>query len=99
MSRPDKCRFINIEPNATVFKPRGIPAQHLETVELQLDELEALRLADYQGLYHEDAAKHMEVSRATFGRIISGARRKIADALVNGKMIVFKGGNIKVSKA
>ncbi len=99
MSRPQKCRWINIDPNITVFKPRGIPARQLETVELQLDELEAIRLADYEGLYHEDAAKHLEISRATFGRIVSGARHKIADALIHGKMIVFKGGNIRISSA
>ncbi len=97
MSRPDKCRFINVQPNVTVFKPGGIPARSLETVELQLDELEALRLSDLEGLYHEEAASQMGVSRATFGRIIERARRKVADTLINGKMIVIQGGNIRVS--
>lgn len=98
MSRPKKCRWIAMEPDITVFKPRGVPASKLEVVELQLDELEAIRLADLEGLYHSEAAQKMELSRATFGRIISEARRKVADALTNGKMLVFKGGNIALSK-
>lgn len=52
-----------------------------------MDELEAVRLADYEGLYHEDAAVKMGISRATFGRILNNARRKIADAIVNGKAL------------
>ena len=98
MSRPKKCRWITIEPDITVFKPRGVPAKKMEVVELQLDELEAIRLADLEGLYQSDAAERMELSRATFGRIINEARRKVADALINGKMLVFKGGNIALSK-
>ncbi|HLC17113.1 MAG TPA: DUF134 domain-containing protein [Thermodesulfovibrionia bacterium] len=98
MSRPKKCRWITLEPGITIFKPRGIPSGQLEAVELQLDELEAIRLADLERLYQKEAAEKMEVSRATFGRIIEQARHKVADAMINGKMLVFKGGNIKVSK-
>jgi uncharacterized protein len=59
----------------------------LEEVYLSLDELEALRLADYEGLYHEEAAEKMTISRQTFGRILGGARRKLAEALVEGKAL------------
>lgn len=59
----------------------------LEETALEIDELEAVRLADYEGLYHEEAARKMDVSRATFGRILSSARRKLADAVVNGKAL------------
>lgn len=52
-----------------------------------MDELESVRLADYEGLYHEDAAVKMGISRATFGRILNNARRKVADAIVNGKAL------------
>jgi predicted DNA-binding protein (UPF0251 family) len=76
------------------FKPRGVPARDLETLDLGLDELEALRLADLQGLYHEQAAARMAVSRATFGRLIEAARRKVAEALVHGKILLIKGGPI-----
>jgi len=74
-------------PKADLFKPRGIPISDLEQVGLDADELEALRLADLLGLNQREAGRVMEVSRPTFGRILGRARRKIADALVNGKAI------------
>ncbi len=69
------------------FKPQGIPIAQLENVLLNLDELETIRLADFEGLYHERTAGQMNISRATFGRILESARRKIADAILNGKAI------------
>ena len=60
---------------------------HLEEVLLSLDEFEAIRLADNEGLYHEEAAVRMNVSRATFGRILDNARGKVADAIINGKAL------------
>jgi len=67
----------------------------LEEVNLTLDELEAIRLADLGGLYQEDAAKKMNVSRQTFGNIINLAHKKIADALLNAKALKIEGGNIE----
>jgi len=87
MTRPKKCRCIACMPGATYFKPRGIPLVNLDEVVLHLDELEALRLADHEGLYHEEAAVRMNVSRATFGRILDGARRKVAGAIINGNAL------------
>ncbi len=87
MSRPKKCRCIGCTPNTSYFKPKGIPVFELEEVFLSLDELEAIRLADYEGLYQEDAAVRMKVSRATFGRILNDARKKVAEAIVNGKAL------------
>ena len=87
MSRPKKCRCINCVPDTLYFKPRGIPLCDLEEVYLNLDELETLHLADYEGLYHEEAAKRMNISRATFGRILDGARHKVAEAIVKGKAL------------
>jgi predicted DNA-binding protein (UPF0251 family) len=87
MSRPKKERCIRCQPNALYFKPRGIPLIHLEEVNLSLDELEAIRLADYEGLYHEQAAEKMNISRPTFGRILNEARRKLAEVLVAGKSL------------
>ena len=69
------------------FKPCGDPARELEFEVLSKDEMEAIRLADFEGLYQEDAAKEMEVSRPTFSRILANARKKIANALINGKAI------------
>jgi len=73
--------------NNICFKPCGMPTHSLETITLTKDELEAIRLADLEGLYQEDAANKMEVSRPTFGRILNAARAKIADAIINGKSI------------
>ena len=73
--------------NHVCFKPCGMPNHTLEIVQLSKDEMEAIRLADLQGLYQENAANKMEISRPTFGRILSSARAKIADALINGKAI------------
>jgi uncharacterized protein len=92
MVRPLKCRLIAQEPNIDYFKPRGIPLVELEEVNLTLDEFEALRLADLNGLYQEEACQDMKVSRATFGNILNNAHRKIAEAIINGKAIRIEGG-------
>ena len=92
MPRPKCCRQVGKMPDANYFKPRGIPTVDLEEIILHLDEFEAIRLADYEQLYQEDAAIRMNVSRQTFGRIVDSARRKIADALVHGKALKIEGG-------
>lgn len=94
MPRPCKCRLINADPQFFCFKPRGIPFDVLLEVELGLDEFEAIRLADLEGLYQTDAAKQMGVSQATFGRVLASARRKIADAIINGKALTIQGGKV-----
>jgi predicted DNA-binding protein (UPF0251 family) len=78
-----------------VFKPAGIPLSRLGEVVMTLDEFEALRLADLEGLYHEQAAKQMGVSRPTFSRIIDSAHAKSADALVHGKALRIEGGPVQ----
>ncbi len=70
----------------------------LKEVNLMLDELEAVRLADLKGMYQADAAKKMGISRQTFGNIINSAHGKIADALLNGKALKISGGNVKRSR-
>ncbi len=83
-----KCRRnIEINPGINYYKPVGVPIRLLDEVRIQLDEIESIRLADLEGLYQEDAAEKMGISRQTFGRIIKEARMKIADALINGKTI------------
>jgi predicted DNA-binding protein (UPF0251 family) len=67
---------------------------HLEEVFLGIDELEAIRLADYEGRYHEEAASEMKISRATFGRIVREARRKVAEALVMGRALKIERNEI-----
>jgi len=97
MGRRPKCRFVGQGPVVKALKPAGVPARCLETVELGLDELEAIRLADLEGLYFDAAGELMGLSRATFGRLVERARHKVADAVVNGKMLVFKGGHVMPS--
>jgi predicted DNA-binding protein (UPF0251 family) len=95
MSRPCRCRRIRCNPDTNYFKPRGIPLDSLEEVNLTLDELEAVRLADLEGLYQEDAARKMDISRQTFGNIINSAHKKIADVLLNAKALKIEGGVVK----
>jgi predicted DNA-binding protein (UPF0251 family)/predicted Fe-Mo cluster-binding NifX family protein len=96
MARPKNCRAVGGEPAQFCYKPAGIPAADLEEVVLFLDEYEALRLADYEGLQQEEAASRLEVSRQTFGRIVTSARKKIADVLVNGKALRIVGGPVRI---
>ena len=99
MPRPRRFRWVRAQPNSTYFKPRGIPLAALEEAVLTVDEHEAIRLADLEGLQQQEAAERMEVSRATFGRIVASARRKIADALMNAKAIRIEGGDFVMAGA
>lgn len=92
MPRPKCLRRICCVPGVTYFKPAGVPLRMLEEVVVPLDEVEAIRLADLEGAYQEEAAEKMRISRPTFSRLIESARSKIADALVNGKAIRMEGG-------
>ncbi len=96
MPRPRLCRRISFKPNVTYFKPAGIRMIGLEEIILTFDEFEAVRLKDLEGLEQEGAAKKMNISQPTFHRLVLGARRKIADAIVNGKAIRIEGGNYKM---
>lgn len=94
MPRPPCCRRVSSRPVASVFKPIDAPACQSGEVVLTLDEFEAIRLADFDGLYQEQAAKHMNVSRATFGRVLENAHRKIGQALVSGLLLKIDGGPV-----
>jgi predicted DNA-binding protein (UPF0251 family) len=87
MPRPKTCRRICCDIDSRFFKPRGIPLRDLKIVNLGIDELESLRLSDQLGLSQIEAAKKMNISQPTFNRIISSARQKVADCLVEGKAI------------
>lgn len=87
MSRPKKCRYVRCNPDIVYFKPRGVPMINLEEIALSIDELEAIRLADYRDLYHKDAAKKMKISRQTFGRILNDAHKKVSECLIKGKAL------------
>jgi len=98
MPRPKCCRNICGVPDKNYFKPRGIPISQLEEVVLSLDEYEAIRLADYEELYQEEAAARMNISRQTFGRIIEAAHKKIADVMINGKALKIEGGEVAMNE-
>lgn len=87
MPRPPKPKRIFFDPKAVYFKPRATPLSMLDEVELRVDELEAIRLCDFQGLDQKKAAEKMKISQSTLSRILISARRKIAQALIEGKAI------------
>lgn len=96
MPRPCKLRKIGCNPQVISFRPCGEPAETIENIALTLDELEAIRLADYEGLYQEQAAQKMQISRQTFGNIIASAHSKIADFLINTKQLSIGGGTVEI---
>ena len=85
--RPRRCRRIQFDPEVIFFKPQGVPLKQLESVELSLEELEALRLKDEEQLDQVICAKKMNTSQSTFQRILASARKKVTEALIKGKAI------------
>ena len=98
MPRPKQDRKISIPPLMKGFKPFGIPRRMLSSVSLLYDEYEAIRLLDYEGMNQDQAAVQMNVSRPTLTRIYEKARKTIAQALVEGNMIVIEGGNVQFDR-
>ena len=96
MPRKKCIRHIAGTLDITYYKPAGVPIHDLYETVIHLDEIEAIKLADLEKNYQEEAAKKMNISRQTFGRIIESAHQKIADALINGKAIKIEGGNVKL---
>ncbi|MCR4440852.1 MAG: DUF134 domain-containing protein [Peptococcaceae bacterium] len=97
MPRPPKWRRVEYEPQVTYFKPAGVPKWQLEELVLGLEEVEAIRLKDLEGLEQEEGAERMNISRPTFQRILTTARAKLADAVINGKAIRIEGGNYRLA--
>ncbi len=92
MPRPPKPRLVEFFPNVTYFKPAGIPMTALGEVRLGVDEIEALRLKDVEGLGQEECAARMNVAQSTFQRLLSAAREKLTRGIVEGKAIRIEGG-------
>ena len=87
MARPPKPKRLFFNPHVTYFKPRAIPLSLLEEVELSMEEVEALRLCDYESMDQKDASEKMNTSQSTMQRILSAARKKVAEAIIRGKAI------------
>jgi len=85
-------RHIKMPPPMEGYKPFGVPMRELESVVMSVEEYEALRLADYEDLTHEEAAVRMKISRPTFTRLYDKARKNVAKAFAEGKAILIRGG-------
>ena len=96
MPRPIKCRRIAFIPGIDYFKPAGIPLRFLGEVCLTLEEAETMRLKDLEDLDQEQCAARMNISRPTFQRVLDSARKKVSDALLNGKAIKIEGGHFEM---
>lgn len=92
MPRPRHCRYVEQPPSATYFKPCGVPLRCLDEVRLPVEGLEALRLSDMEGLTGAQAAQRVRVSRFTYARTLTAARKAVAEALVTGKALRVEGG-------
>ncbi|MBU1741059.1 MAG: DUF134 domain-containing protein [Proteobacteria bacterium] len=97
MPRPRKYRMVSAQPVATFYKPQGVPLHKLQGVVLPVEGLEALRLADAQGLNQTEAAEQMGISRATFCRVLAEARSVVARALSQGWAIRIEGGDYRLT--
>jgi len=98
MPRPRRMRRVWFEPSTTYFKPAGIKTSELEEIILTVTEAESIRLKDFLGMDQIKAAKKMNISQPTFNRLLTSARKKIADAIINGKSIRIQGGNFKMMR-
>ena len=87
MPRPCKRRRVRGNPNSSYFKPAGVRMIDLEVAEILMDEFEAIRLVDFKEFSQDEACLKMNVSQSTLSRILKSGRKKIADAIVNGKAI------------
>ena len=94
MARPRRCRRVCAEPDYGSFRPDGIPGG--ESVTLTVDEYEVIRLIDLEKLTHEQCAKRMDISRTTVTEIYETAREKIADSIVNGRVLLIAGGDYRL---
>lgn len=97
MGRNKQNRIIANLPKCQGFKPIGIPIHQLKSNILLVEEYEAIRLLDHEGLSQEDAALRMGISRPTLTRIYMKARKTIANAIVESKLFIIDGGNFEIN--
>jgi hypothetical protein len=97
MPRPRRIRRIFFNPHITYFKPAGVLMSHLQESEITIPEIEAIRLIDLESIEQKKAAKKMKISQPTLSRLLSSARKKIADSVINGKAIKIQGGRFQMA--
>jgi len=97
MGRHQLWRRVSAIPPVTYFKPAGVRMDELQEARLLVEEAEAIRLKDLEGREQEECARQMNISRSTFSRLLDSGRRKIADALLNGKALRIEGGNFEMA--
>ena len=97
MPRRKRHRYVRGEPPISVYKPAGIPIKELQEILVTLDEYEAVRLADLEGMNQREACEVMQISQPTFNRILSSARSKIAKGIVEGHVLRIEGGKYILS--
>ena len=96
MSRPSKCKKVCCLPISNLFGPLNAPNLNGEIITMSVEEYETIRLIDLDGMLQEECAESMNVARTTVQRIYNDARKKLADALVNGSLLKIEGGNYKL---
>jgi len=96
MPRPRIRRWVRFTPGVTYFKPSGVRTMDLKEVVLTLEESEVVRLIDFEGIEQGKAGEKMKISQPTLSRILKSARKKISDAIINGKAIKIQGGTYKM---
>lgn len=95
MPRPRKRRRVGFMPRVTYFQPVGLDEQ-LQEVIITLDEIEALRLKDLEGLDQETCAAEMNIAQSTYQRILASARKKLSRAIMEGRAIRIEGGDYRL---
>ncbi len=96
MPRPMKWRKVCCLPDNSRFGPMGFPEEALEAVNMTVDEYETIRLIDLEGFTQEECANQMNVARTTVQGIYNEARKKLAQSLVNGKVLLIEGGEYRL---
>ncbi len=96
--RPKKTRWVKCDPSERLFKPQTRSNSPAKVIVLTLDEFEAIRLLDFEGLSQQEASEKMRIHRSTVSRIAASARKKLTQALVEIKTIKIEGGCCKVIK-
>lgn len=92
-ARPKVKKIVSTIPIYAYFKPQGIPMTKLEVINLEVEEMEALKLKDMENLDQKSAAQRMGISRSTFQRLLSAARKKMVSSIIEGKALRVEGGN------